>query len=224
MDTFLIPLFIIACIFFFCEFIALLLYAIPVRFALLLVQKEGQREHSVSVSWGLIGFRITGRSDQRRIETCIGSHVIHSRKLKGEPQMGDDAKIPAPADLRSVEQYLTLLSQMIVPAGRFVSVLWQECRFENCTGSIRIGTKDPVATGILYGGYWAARFGFMASRIIIDMKPEFNREIFEMDMTIRLRISHPLRIIVAGIYLMKNRAVRQSFNSGKPRARGAIKV
>ena len=164
MDTFLIPLFIIACIFFFCEFIALLLYAIPVRFALLLVQKEGQREHSVSVSWGLIGFRITGRSDQRRIETCIGSHVIHSRKLKGEPQMGDDAKIPAPADLRSVEQYLTFLSQMIVPAGRFVSVLWHECRFEHCTGSIRIGSKDPVTTGILYGGYWAARSGLMDTR------------------------------------------------------------
>jgi len=224
MDTFLIPLFIIACIFFFCEFIALLLYAIPLRFVLRLLHTDGHREQSVSVTWGVIGFRITSGGNQQKIEVCIGQYIILSRPIEREQKRGDEEKIPAPADLRSVEQYLTLLSQMIVPAGRFASVLWHECRFENCTGSIRIGTKDPVATGILYGGYWAARFGLMASRIFIDVKPEFNREIFDMDVAIRLRINHPLRIIIAGIQLMRNRSVRNAMNPEKSRPGGAVKV
>jgi Protein of unknown function (DUF2953) len=223
MDTFLIPVFILACIFLFCEFSAFLLYVIPVRFVLRLLQTEGQHEQSVFVSWGLIGCRIINGGNQQKIEVCLGHNIILSRQIEGEPKRVDDAKIPQPADFRSGKRYLTFFSAMMKPAGRFVSVLWQECRFEDCTGSIRIGTKDPVATGVLYGGYWAARFGLIASRIYIDMKPDFDREIFEMDVAIRFRINHPLRIIIAGILLMKNRAVRDVRNPKKSRSGGAVK-
>jgi len=224
MDTFLIPVFIVACIILFCECIAVLLYAIPLRFVLRLLHTEGQNEQSVMVSWGLIGCRITNGGNQQKIEVCIGKYSILSRPIEGEPKKGDGKKIPQPADFRSGEGYLTFFSGMIKPAGRFVSVLWHECRFENCTGSIRIGTKDPVATGILYGGYWAARFGLMACRIFIEMKPDFNREIFEVDVSIRLRINHPLRIIIAGIQLMRNRAVRNVMNPEQSHSGGAVKV
>jgi hypothetical protein len=224
MDTFLIPVFIFACTLLICQFLALILYLVPVRFALLLLQKEGQREHSVSVSWGLIRYLITDRGDGRRTEVLIGGYVIYFRAGVGERQKGEDVNIPAPADLRSVEGYLSLIPRLIAPAGRFGSVLFQESTFEDCTGSIRIGMKDPVATGILYGGYWAARFALMASRIFIDMDPEFNREIFEMDMVIRLRVNHPLRILIAGIHLLKNSGIRQSMSFAKPRSGGASKA
>ena len=224
MDTFLIPVFIVACIILFCECIAVLLYAIPLRFGLRLLHAEGHHEQSVSVSWGLIGCRITHGGNQQKIEVCIGHHIILSRPIEGKPKRGDEEKIPGPADFRSGKRYLSFFSEMIKPAGRFASILWHECRFEHCTGSIRIGTKDPVATGILYGGYWAARFGLMAARIFIEMKPDFNREVFEMDVAIRLRINHPLRIIIAGIQLMRNRAVRNAMNPEKSRSAGAAKV
>jgi hypothetical protein len=224
MDTFLIPVFIVGCIILFCECIAVLLYAIPLRFALRLVHKEGHHEQSVSVSWGLIGCRITNSGNQQKIEVCLGQYIILSRPIEGKPKRGDDAKIPEPADFRSGERYLAFFSGMIKPAGRFVSVLWHECRFEHCTGSIRIGTKDPVATGILYGGYWATRFGLLASRIFVEMKPDFNREIFEMDVAIRLRINHPLRIIIAGIQLMRNPAVRIARKPEKSHSGGAVKA
>ena len=224
MDTLLIPLFIVACIILFCEFFAFLLYGIPLRFVLGLHHTEGLRKQSVSVSWGLIGCRITNGGNQQKIEVCIGHHTILSRRIEGEPKRGDEAKIPEPADFRSIERYLTFFSRMIKPAGRFVSVLWHESRFENCSGSIRIGTKDPVVTGVLYGGYWATRFGLRVSRIFIDVIPDFNREIFEMDVAIRLRINHPLRIIIAGIQLMRNRVIRDMRNPEKSRSRGAAKV
>jgi hypothetical protein len=224
MDIILIPIFIVAFIILFCECIAVLLYAVPLRFCLRLLHTEEHHEQSVLVSWGLIGCRITNGGNQQKIEVCLGHHIILSRPIEGKSKRGVDVKIPEPSDFRSGERYLTFFSRMITPAGKFVSVLWHECRFENCTGSIRIGTKDPVATGILYGGYWAARFGLLAARIFIEMKPDFNREIFEMDVAIRLRINHPLRIIIAGIQLMRNLAVRNAMNPEKSRSRGAVKV
>jgi hypothetical protein len=224
MDTFLIPVFIVACIILFCECIAVLLYAIPLRFVLRLLQTEGQNEQSVLVSWGLIGCRITNGGNQQKIDLCIGHHRILSRPIERKPEKVEEQKIPQPADFRSGERYLAFFYGMITPAGRFVSVLWHECRFENCSGSIRIGTKDPVATGILYGGYWATRFGLQASRIFIEITPDFNREIFEMDVAIRCRINHPHRIIIAGIQLMRNPAVRNAMKPEKSRSGGAVKV
>lgn len=224
METFLIPVFIVACIILFFGCIAVLLYAIPLRFVLQLLQKEGQNEQSVMVSWGLIGCRITNGVNRQKIEVCIGHYIILSRPIEREPEKGDEEKTSQPADFRSGERYLAFFSGMITPAGRFVSVLWHESRFENCTGSIRIGTKDPVATGVLYGGYWASRFGLQAARIFIEMKPEFNHEVFEVDVAIRLRINHPLRIIIAGIHLMRNPAVRNAMKPEKSRSGGAVKV
>jgi hypothetical protein len=220
MDTFLIPVFIVSCIILFFECFAVLLYAIPLRFVLRLLHTEGHHEQSVLVSWGMIGCRITNAGNQQKIEVSVSQYIILSQPIERESKKGDKEKIPQPADFRSGERYLSFFSEMIKPAGRFVSILWHECRFENCTGNIRIGTKDPVVTGVLYGGYWAARFGLFASRIFIEMKPDFTREIFEMDVAIRLRINHPLRIIIAGILLMRNRAVRNVRNPEKSRPVG----
>jgi hypothetical protein len=224
MDTFLIPVFIFACTLLICQVLALILYMVPVRFSLLLVQKEGQREHSVSVSWGWTRYRIIDGDDGRRTEVLFGGYVIYSCAGAGERQEGDDAKIPGQADLRSVEGYLNLIPRLIAPAGMFGSVIYRESTFEDCTGSIRIGMKDPVATGILYGGYWAARFVLMASRIFIDMIPEFNREVVEMDVVIRLRVNHPLRILTAGIHLLKTPGIRQGMIFANPRSDGAPEV
>jgi len=224
MDTFLIPIFIVACTLLFFLFPALILYLVPVRFALFLLQKEGQRQHSVTVSWGLFRYRIIDGDDGRRAEVFMGSHIIYSRAGEGERQVGEDVNLPTPADLRSVTGYLNLIPRLIAPAGRLGLVLYRESTFEDCTGSIRIGTKDPVATGILYGGYWAARFVLMASRIFIDMMPEFNREVFEMDMVIRLRVNHPLRILIAGIHLLKTPGIRQGMDLSQARSGGASKV
>jgi hypothetical protein len=224
MDTFLIPVFIVACTLLICQFFAFLLYLVPVRFALQLLQKEGQRVRSVSVSWGMVRYRIIDGDDGRRNEVLIGGYVIYARAVVGERQKEEEVKLPAPAELRSVEGYLNLIPRLIAPVGRFGSVLYRESTFEDCTGSIRIGMKDPVATGILYGGYWAARFVLMASRIFIDMTPEFKAEIFEMDMVIRLRVNHPLRILIAGIHLLKNPGIRQGLSSANPRSGGAREV
>ena len=93
MDAFLIPVFIVACIILFCECIAVLLYAIPLRFVLQLIQTEEHNEQSVMVSWGLIGFRITNGGNRQKIEICIGHHIILSRPIERETEKVDKKKL-----------------------------------------------------------------------------------------------------------------------------------
>ncbi len=88
------------------------------------------------------------------------------------------------------------------------------------TGSIRIGMENPAATGMLYGGYWASRFVLNASRIFVDMEPVFGKRVLVLDITMRLRIRHPLVLIVQGIALMRNPAVRRSLVLLRPEAAG----
>jgi hypothetical protein len=107
MDTLLVPLFIFACISFFCEFFTFLLYGIPLSFVLGLHHTEGLRKQSVSISWGWIGCRITNGINQQKIEICISQHTIFSRPIDGEPKRGYEEKIPGPADFQSGDRYLT---------------------------------------------------------------------------------------------------------------------
>lgn len=225
MATVLIPVFITACTFLIFLFPALLLYLVPVRFLLFVSQKEGHQKYSVSISWGVITYRIIQSGEGRRNEILIGEHALYSRQAAGKPHADESLDLPAPAGLQSVEGYLNLIPRLIEPAGRIGSVLYHESTFEDCAGSIRIGLKDPVVTGLLYGGFHAARFMLVASRMYIDMTPEFNREIFEVDMKSRFRINHPLRVLVAGLHLLTTPGVRKGMFSGRPpRTRGAPEV
>lgn len=216
METFLIPLFILVCTILILLFIALLLYLIPVRFVISFLRLEGQQEYSISVSWGLIGVRSIDTGDGRRTEVFIGRHVIHTRAGEENLLKSEIAESPTPADLHSVEGYLTLIPRLIEPCGRFSTVLYYQSTFEGIDGSVRIGTGDPVATGMLCGGYWATRFVLRASRIFIDMIPDFDRKILDLDMTIRIRVNHPLRILIAGFRLFRNPDIRQGITFLKP--------
>jgi hypothetical protein len=221
METFLIPVFVLACLLLIFVFITLLLYLIPMRFAIRLLRQEDLQEHSVSVSWGLVCFRTIDTANKQRIEGLIGDHIVYTRFGMENQQTAKAVKAPAPPDFRSVADFLPLLPRFIEPAGKFGAVVYHQSAFEGIKGRIRIGTGDPVATGMLYGGFWAARFALMASRIVIDMVPEFERKILEMDLVIRLRINHPLCILIAGIRLYRNPGIRQGMVFLKPPPDGA---
>jgi hypothetical protein len=222
METLLIPVFIVAIPLLALLFITLLLYLIPVRFAISFLWQEGQQQYSVTVSWGLFSFRLIDTGDGRRTEIFIGSHGMYTR-VEEEHLKSEDVKSPSPADLRSVKGYLTLIPRLIEPFGRFGLVLYHQSTFEGINGRIRIGTGDPVATGMLYGGYRATRFVLRASRIFVDMIPDFDGKILEMDIAIRLRVNHPLRILIAGIRLSRKPDVRQGMTFLKPDSTGVAK-
>jgi hypothetical protein len=154
----------------------------------------------------------------------IGGHVLHSRAGREVHRKQDDAKSPVPADLHSVAGYVTLIPQLIEPVGKFGAVLYDQTTFDGISGWIRIGAGDAAATGMLYGGYWATRSVLRASKIYVEMIPEFNRKILELDLVIRLRINHPLRVGIAGIRLFKNPAIRHVIMLSKPQLKGVTQV
>lgn len=224
MVTIFIPVFILACLLLILIFVTFLLFFIPVRFAISFLQYEGNQENSLSVSWGMFCFRMRDTGDERRILFYFGGKVIHSRAGMVKWQKLEEVKSPAPEDLRSVAGYLTLIPRLIEPVGKFGAVLYNQSTFDGIRGRILIGAGDPAATGILYGGYWATRSVLRASQIYIEMIPEFNRKILDLDLVIRLRINHPLRVIIAGIRLYKNPAIRQGMVLSKPQLKGVTEV
>jgi hypothetical protein len=219
METFLIPVFILACPLLLLVFSALLLYVIPVRFTLFLRQ-TGKEESSITVSWGTIRVRIIKTGEGQRTEVILGGNILYSLAGKEKWREGKEVKSPSPADFRLSGGYLTHIPRMIEPLGKFGLLLWHQTTLEDINGRIRIGTGDPVATGLLYGGYWATRCMLRESRIFIEVIPEFDGKILEMDLVVRLRINNPLRILIAGMRLSRDPAVRKGLTGMKPHVAG----
>jgi len=224
MEFILIPVFILACLLLILMIFTVPLYILPVRFAISVLRHDGSQENSLSVSWGTFCVRILDRGDERKMLFYIGGYVLHSRVGREVHRKHDDAKSPVPADLHSVAGYVTLIPQLIEPVGKFGAVLFDQTTFDGIRGWIRIGAGDAAATGMLYGGYWATRSVLRASKIYVEMIPEFNRKILELDLVIRLRINHPLRVGIAGIRLFKNPAIRNGIVLSKPQLKGVTQV
>ena len=220
MDFFLIPIFILACPLLLFLFLALLFYLIPVRFAISIVRQEDRQESSITVSWGLIGIRTFDAGDGPRIDIMVMERVVYSTAGPADRPIGEEAGTPLTADLLHFDGIVHFLQQYTGPLGKLGSVLYRQSRFQDARGRVFIGLGDTVATGILYGGYWASRFILEASRIFIDVKPVFGREILDLDLVVRLRIDHPLLIMIATLRLLKKPIIWQTITFARKGSSG----
>lgn len=198
MDEVLIFVFIPVCLLCFLLFITLFLYVVPLRFFVSFVSQEQRKEKMLTVSWSVMGIRITSAAGQQNYAILVADHELISRTLFSTKTTPTPA-VSGPEAVHSPEDLVPLIQHLVVPVMKIGTVLYRQRSFEDIRGTVRIGLGDPVATGLLYGGYWATRFVFTASRIHIDLKPDFDREILEMELSVRFRINHPLRMIFAGI-------------------------
>ncbi len=220
MDTFLIPLFVTAVLCGVFVMSALILCAVPVRCAIRYFREEGREESTITASWGPVTGAITRGARHRATRVLFGGREIWSRSEPDETPW-TDAVEPAPRGPGiSTAEILGMVLPVIGDAGTFFGELCRQSRPDRITGTIKIGMDNPAATGMLYGGYWASRFVLNASRIFVDMEPVFGNRVLMLDITVRLRIRHPLVIIVRGIALMRNPAVRRSLVLLRPGAVG----
>ena len=58
-----------------------------------------------------------------------------------------------------------------------------------------------MLTGECCGLYWATRFVLEAYRTYLDFEPDFDREVFELDITVKAELRHPLLVLAAGMRL-----------------------
>jgi hypothetical protein len=189
---------------------ALILYAVPVQFAIIYVRKEGREESTITVSWGLAACSISRGILQRVTRVLFSGRMIWSRSKPNEP-MPTDAAEPSPRGLGlSTAEILEIILPIIGDAGTFFGELYRQSHLVRMRGTIRIGMENPATTGMLYGGYWASRFALNASQIFIEMEPVFGEQVLVLNITMRLRINNTIALIIPGITLIRNPALRRS--------------
>jgi hypothetical protein len=167
----------------------------------------GRRENVITVSWAIAGIRISRTGETSTTSVLIGGHDVYSRKDVDELPWETEAPASGPHISRGeIARYLL---PAVMPLGRLCVAVFRQIRIEEICGRVRIGTGDPVSTGMLYGGYWASRFAMNASRIFVEMEPVFGARVVDCDLTLRLKLRHPLVIIIEAFILLRNSSVRK---------------
>jgi hypothetical protein len=215
MDAFLFAGFILTIVLIPVLGIALLLYAIPLRIAATLVHSDDRDVQEMRISWGIIAFRIRGHGPGQQVQVLFLDHAVLShtglleeRKEEGRPDITPENLLGKDGTLQAGE-LIHLVQEITGPVGSFLSVLWQRSRFSGARGTLTFGLGNPSLTGEVFGYYWASRFILLASRIDIRMIPVFDRPVLEFDITVHSTIEHPLLILIAGIGLFRDPAIRR---------------
>jgi hypothetical protein len=138
----------------------------------------------------------------------------------GGPAAGTGTGTPATAS-PDLGELVHAVQKLAGPVGSFGSAFWQQSRFVSATGTITLGLGDPALTGEVCGMYWASRFILLASRISVELVPVFDRAVLELDITVRVKVKHPLLVLLAGIRLGLHPAIRDVMGGALRRSRGA---
>jgi hypothetical protein len=234
MDALLIPVFVLVVITALVLFPALLFYAIPVRASGTLVLKEMRNEQTVIITWWPLGIRTSRVGESVLSEVLFLGRVVFSHPGvpgRGAKTESEDTGGPGNEGKRDVSgtpamvfpdipELIHFIQRLAGPAGAFSSAFWQQTRFVSATGTVTLGLGDPALTGEVCGMYWASRFVLLASRISVELEPVFDRAVLELDITVRIKVKHPLLVLLAGIRLALHPAVREVMSGAKQRSRG----
>jgi len=98
------------------------------------------------------------------------------------------------------------------PVVDFCCRFFRLVRIDSVRGTMRIGLADPVFTGMVYGWYCAVRPLLAYSRIFLDIRPVFDRNVFDMDLEMRWDLRHPLMLAINGWRLYRNRDVQEALS------------
>jgi len=251
MDVFLIPVFVFFFLLVPVVALALLLYAVPVRAAVRLVRNEAMQAQTLEISWAGLGIRTSGTGACRVTEVLIGgfpvftytgavgspsvedagepagkSVPVQSPVLPDTPKAGAPSSgslpdgLPAAAPLQA-NRIIHSIQRMIGPIEMFGSVFWKASRFVDARGTLRLGLGDPVLMGEICGMYWASRFILLASRVYVELEPVFDREVLNLDITVRVRVNHPLLVLIAGIRLARDPGIAEAAGTMRRQTQGA---
>jgi len=150
------------------------------------------------------------------VEPDKGMPVTGALAAAGIPVTGT----PAPGS-PDIGEIVHVIQKMIAPVGSFGSAFWQQSWFVDAGGTVTLGLGDPALTGEICGMYWASRFALLASRIYVELEPVFDRAVLELDITVRMKVKHPLLVLLAGFTLAWHPAIREAMGIAMRRSRGA---
>ena len=138
-----------------------------------------------------------------------------------KPETGTPATGTPAAVFPDIGGIVNVVQKLTGPVGSFSTAFWQQSRFVDARGTVTLGLGDPVLTGELCGMYWASRFVLLASRIYVELEPVFDRTVLGLDITVRMKVKHPLLVLLAGLRLALHPAIREAAGIAMRQSRGA---
>ena len=220
MDVYLVPLGILVVLAGIAFIPALILYAVPVRCTIAYAREPGHERSAVTLSWGPVAVSISRSDGDGTTRVLIRGRRIWCSTGPGVSPRATGRPVP-PEPAVSVAEITGMVIPILGGAGAFFREFYRQCHLEGMTGTVRIGLGNPAATGMVFGAFWASRFALRASRIYLEVEPVFDRNTLSADVALRLRIRHPLVLIVSAVRFARIPAIRRSMFAVPGKAAGA---
>jgi hypothetical protein len=189
---------------------------IPLRISLSLLSSESGTKGVLTGSWMIFGLEVMVSDGDPQASVMVGRTRLIARPLS--TCMAPSQKDAGFSGANRFPDIFSILPAFQGPILSAVLDLINHTRFDYARGTAHIGFGDPSATGMVYGLYRAAKPRMQIHQVTLILVPDFNREIYEIDINTRFHIAYPVRIIVNAVKVVKHPAVWQVMKTmRKPR-------
>lgn len=178
---------------------------IPLRISLSLLSSGSGTKGTLTGSWLIFGLEVMVSDEDPQASVMVGRTRLITRPLS--LFMSPSQEDPVFSGASRFPDIFSIFPAFQGPVLSAVLDLINHTRFDYARGTAQIGFGDPSATGMFYGLYRAARPLMQIHRITLNVVPDFNREIYEIDVNTRFHIVYPVRMIVNAVKVVKHPAV-----------------
>jgi hypothetical protein len=178
---------------------------IPLRISLSLLTSESCTKGILTGSWLIFGLEVMVSDGELQASVMVGRTRLITQSLS--TFMTPSQKDAGFSGANRFPDIFSIVHAFQGPILSGVMDLINHTRFDYARGTAQIGFGDPSATGIFYGLYRAAKPLMQINQITLNLVPDFNREIYEIDVNTRFHISYPVRIMVNAVKVVKHPAV-----------------
>jgi hypothetical protein len=201
-------------------FIEVIILTIPVRISLSFRSGEPETKGCFMGSWFIFGVEVLASVKDPKLSVLFCGARWFTRPFSSfAPPEKEDKKGPGLMDAPDIISSLSRLQGPVLDA---LLDLVRHTRFDYAKGTAWIGLGDPAATGMMYGLYRAVIAILPGNRVSFMVIPEFNREVFEIDVTSRFRITYPVLVLVNAVKLVKHPAARKVMKTVKSKKPGDV--
>ncbi|MEI6294326.1 MAG: DUF2953 domain-containing protein [Methanomicrobiales archaeon] len=184
------------------------LLLIPARLSLSFRSRESEKMGVLVASWSIFGIEVLVAGKDPQLSVMAGGMKLVTRPLSSfiTPGKEDEDNGPGPGQVPGI---ISSLLRLQGPLLAMVMDLFRHTRLDYMRGTARVGLEDPAATGMLYGLYRALIVLFPQKRVNFVLLPDFSREVCEIDITTRIRITFPVLVLVNAVKIVKHPAARK---------------
>ncbi|MDD1677271.1 MAG: DUF2953 domain-containing protein, partial [Methanomicrobiales archaeon] len=171
---------------------------VPIDITLITRNTGSAYRHTITVVWGLAGFRLVAGEEENFWEILVLNHAVFRRRAdnlmpKPSPEPGPREK--GSTGLLTARKNLPLFLDLARAA-------WRQTRLRSVSVRVRAGFADPAQTGLVFGYVQALRGIASPWEVIaIEMEPLFDRVALEWEAVLGIRIRHPAFLFPSGFRL-----------------------